>query len=128
MGQTFWATVPSASGGAFVAGVSPAMATLEGVIAEIAVTNIPILLTGEIGTGKETFARRIHELSMRRDGPLTRVACASVDAGQFLSGTGSNGNGNSGLGSIGTIFFDEISELDPACQRKLLYALPDGDR
>lgn len=97
------------------------MVTLEGVIAEIAATNIPILLAGEIGTGKETFARRIHELSIRRDGPLARVACASMSASQFLSEAETEGD------AVGTIFFDEISELDAACQRKLLYALPDGD-
>jgi two-component system response regulator AtoC len=125
MGQTSMATTPLAINGAFVAGVSPAMVTLESVVAQIAVTNIPILLSGEIGTGKETFAKRIHELSMRRDAPLVRVACASMDARQFLGDT--DLSTNSAWSNGGTIFFDEISELDAACQRKLLYALPDGD-
>jgi two-component system response regulator AtoC len=125
MGQTSMATIPLALNGVFVAGVSPAMVTLESVLAEIAVTNIPILLTGEIGTGKETFARRIHELSMRRDAPLIRVACASMDVRPFLGDV--DLNGDSMRSGSGTIFFDEISELDTACQRKLLYALPDGD-
>lgn len=126
MGHTSVATVALAIKGAFVAGVSPAMVTLESVVAGIAVTNLPILLTGEIGTGKETFARRIHELSMRRTGPLTRVACASMDTGHFPGDAELNGNGN-GAQDGGTIFFDEIGELDAACQQKLLCALPDGD-
>jgi two-component system response regulator AtoC len=117
------AQIPLATNGAFVVGVSPAMVTLESVVAEIAVTSLPILLTGEIGTGKETFARRIHELSTRRDAPLIRVSCASTDARQFLGYADLTADGN----GAGTIFFDEISELDAACQRKLLYALPDGD-
>ena len=127
MGQTSMATVSLAIKGAFVAGVSPAMVTFESVVAEIAVTNIPILLAGEIGTGKETFAKRIHELSVRRDAPLIRVACASMDARQFLGDADLNANGSVAWSNGGTIFFDEISELDAACQRKLLYALPDGD-
>jgi two-component system response regulator AtoC len=121
------ATIPLATEGAFVVGVSPAMVTLESVVAEIAVTNLPILLTGEIGTGKETFARRIHELSTRRDAPLIRVSCASTDARQFLGYADLTADGNGAWSNSGTIFFDEISELDAACQRKLLYALPDGD-
>jgi two-component system response regulator AtoC len=127
MAQTSIATIPLAINAAFVAGVGPAMVTFESVVAEIAVTNIPILLVGEIGTGKETFAKRIHELSMRRDAPLIRVACASMDARQFLGDADLNSNGSVAWSKGGTIFFDEISELDAACQRKLLYALPDGD-
>ena len=47
----------------FVGGMSAAMQTLENVVAEIALTNIPVLLVGESGTGKEMFAQRIHQLS-----------------------------------------------------------------
>jgi len=121
------ATIPLAINGAFVAGVSPAMVTFESVVAEIAATNIPILLTGEIGTGKETFAKRIHELSMRRGAPLIRVACASMDARQFLGDADLNSNGSVAWSNGGTIFFDEISELDAASQSYLLHALPDGE-
>lgn len=115
------------SKGSFVTSVSPAMTTIETVIAEIAATSIPILLTGEIGTGKETFARRTHELSMRGDYTLLRVACASMESSRFLAELGANQNKNGTTAAAETILFDEISELDPDCQRKLLYALPDGD-
>ena len=46
-------------------GTSPAMLTLEAVLSEIAPTNIPVLLVGECGTGKQMFAHRIHQLSER---------------------------------------------------------------
>jgi two-component system, NtrC family, response regulator AtoC len=113
----------------FLVGVSPAMLALESVVAEIAPTNIPILLVGEIGTGKETFALHIHQRSERREGPLAKIACASMKEESFAAelGLGANRNGGSAQDSVGTVLFDEISELSTACQRSLLYALPDGD-
>jgi two-component system, NtrC family, response regulator AtoC len=114
----------------FVGGMCPAMQTLESVIAEIAPTNIPVLLVGESGAGKEMFARRIHQLSANADEPLVKVACASVNLSNFASELGLNKTDISGEGFktlTGTVFFDEISELDAPCQRSLLYALPDGE-
>jgi two-component system response regulator AtoC len=113
----------------YVVGMSAVMQTLERVIAEIAQTNIPVLLVGESGTGKEMFALRIHQLSQRREMPLVRVACASLNPGTFPFELGLHSSSSDGSvrSTAGTVFFDEISELDSACQRKLLYALPDGD-
>jgi two-component system response regulator AtoC len=113
----------------FVSGVSPAMQTLEGVIAEIAPTSIPILLVGESGTGKEMFAHRVHRLSRNADKPLARISCAAMNPPSFAAELGLAGNGRSDVGrrEFGTIFFDEIGELDAVCQRNLLCALPDGD-
>src|ERR1700735_470447 len=114
----------------FVGGMCPAMQTLESVIVEIAPTNIPVLLVGESGAGKEMFARRIHQLSANADEPLVKVACASVNLSNFASELGLNKTDISGEGFktlTGTVFFDEISELDAPCQRSLLYALPDGE-
>ena len=121
------ATLGVGSDNAFVAGISPAMVTLANVISEIAATNIPILLVGEIGTGKETFARRIHELSRARDGVLTRVTCSSTNPERLLFDLGLDGNGDGARIRSGTVLLDEISELDAACQRKLVSLLPDGD-
>lgn len=115
------------SKGSFITSVSPAMTTIETAIAEIAATSIPILVTGEIGTGKETFAKRIHELSMRGEYSLLRVACASMESNRFWAELGANQNKNGTAVGAETILFDEISELNSDCQRKLLYALPDGD-
>ena len=115
----------------FVNGASPAILALEGVLAEIARTSIPVLLIGESGTGKQMFARRIHSLSTQGGETLTKIACASMTPEGFPAELGLNGNGNShgssSAGAAGTVFFDEVSELDAACQRILLYALPDGE-
>jgi two-component system, NtrC family, response regulator AtoC len=116
-----------AGGNGFVGGTSPAMLTLEAVASEIAHTNIPVLLVGECGTGKQMFAYRIHQLS-DRSGPLMKVSCAGLRAESFASEIGLDGNRESDYQrGAGTAFFDEISELDAACQRNLLYALPDGE-
>src|SRR5271154_2616120 len=74
----------------WITGASAAMQTLEGVIAEIAPTDIPVLLVGESGTGKEMFANRIHRLSRRCDEPLVRVSCASTNAEAFSAELGLN--------------------------------------
>ena len=113
----------------FVGSVSPAMHMLETVIGEIAPTDIPVLLVGESGTGKEMFASRVHLLSSRSDKPLVRISCGSTTCGPFLAGLGLtwDSDGDAAKGAAGTVFFNEISELDAACQRSLLYALPDGD-
>ncbi|MGA8223992.1 MAG: sigma 54-interacting transcriptional regulator [Candidatus Acidiferrales bacterium] len=116
-------------GRGFVSGMSPAMRTLENVIVEIASTNIPVLLIGECGTGKEMFAQRVHQLSQHGGAPLVRIACASMNFANFSAELGMNSRSKSEAlrGGGKTVFFDEISELDAACQRHLLYALPDGN-
>ena len=110
----------------FVAGLSPAMQTLEKVIAEIAPTNLPILFVGESGTGKEVFANRVHQLSGHCEEPLLKISCASMNPTILSAALRLNSNGSSANGTAGTVFFDEISELDAACQRNLLYALPES--
>jgi DNA-binding NtrC family response regulator len=114
--------------GGFVCGISPAMVTLEGVVSEIAATSIPVLIVGESGTGKQMFADRIHRLSGRSSEPLIKISCAAVNAESFATDLGLNGASRiDEEQAAGTAFFDEISELDPMCQRSLLYALPDGE-
>ena len=116
------------NGGEFVGGSSPAMLTLEAVVSEIAATNIPVLLVGESGTGKQMFAHRIHHLSGRSKEPLAKITCASMTPETFAAEIGLDGSGRVVEAEVaGTAFFDEISELDLMCQRSLLSALPDGD-
>jgi len=109
-------------------GMSPAMRTLESAIVEIASTDIPVLLIGECGTGKEMFAQRVHQLSRHSSEPMVRIACAGMNFGNFQKELGLNTDGHNEVkrSPVKTIFFDEIGELDSACQRQLLYALPDG--
>src|SRR5277367_6397175 len=113
----------------FVGGISPIMQALEGVVGEIAPTNIPVLLVGESGTGKEMFANRVHLLSGRGDQLLVRISCAAMNPTVFSAELGMNADGTGEPANVrfGTVFFDEISELDSVCQRNLLCALPDGD-
>jgi two-component system, NtrC family, response regulator AtoC len=112
----------------FVTGMCPAMQTLESVIAEIAPTNIPVLFLGESGTGKAMFAQRIHQLSTRSEEPLVTVSCAAMNPTLLSAELRLNASrdADAGVGTAGSVIFDEISELDSACQRNLLYALPDG--
>ena len=113
----------------FVSGTSRAMQMLESVIAEIAPTNIPVLLVGESGTGKELFANRLHRLSANGGKPLTRIPCAAMNSENFLAEIGLRGRGGTegAAYDFGTVFFDEVSELDSLCQRSLLCALPDDE-
>ena len=114
----------------FVGGICAAMQTLESVLAEIAATNIPVLLVGESGTGKAMFAHRLHSLSARSEERLVSITCAAMNPALLTAELELNTNGVVGIpsqeSSIGSVFFEEISELDAACQRSLLYALP-GD-
>ncbi len=109
---------------AYVPALSPAMRAVERVIADIAPTDIPVLLEGESGTGKEVVAAQIHRLSLRRNEPFTKLSCAALTP-EFFSGRARDGV--NGSGPVGIFLLDEISELDPACQPKLLHVLPEGD-
>jgi two-component system response regulator AtoC len=112
----------------FVTGMCPAMQTLESVVAEIAPTNLPVLFLGESGTGKAMFAQRLHRLSSRSEEPLLTISCAAMNPAELTAELqlGGGRDADLGVGASGSVIFDEISELDSACQRNLLYALPDG--
>ena len=113
----------------FVESASPAVRGLERIIEEIAPTDIPVLLVGESGTGKEVMALRIHQLSKRGNEPFHRVACTTLSPGILEAPLRENGEAEKRyeLLRAGTVLFDEVSELDEACQPKLLQFLPDGD-
>lgn len=113
----------------YVACVSAANQLLESVIRDIGPTDIPILIVGESGTGKEVLAHRIHRFSRHADEPLRKIACASTSNNLFaseLKKLAANGNGRRLQSGAGTLFFDEIGELESGCQRTLLNVLPDG--
>ncbi|HKW34972.1 MAG TPA: sigma 54-interacting transcriptional regulator [Candidatus Acidoferrum sp.] len=123
-------TVPSIrpSGAAFVRGHSPAIEALNSFVEEIALTSIPVLLTGESGTGKEVYGRMIHRLSQYGHIPLRKVSCRAVEQTELFAlklelRQGAKGSAN----GLGTLFLDNIDELDLENQRILLSILPDGE-
>lgn len=106
----------------FSAWASPAMRGIQSLMAEIASTDIPVLILGETGSGKEAVATQIHRLSARRDGPLTKVRCSALSAGELdllVRPAGNNREGNSPE-APGTVLLDEIAELGLICQAELL--------
>ena len=97
-------------------------------VAEIAKTDIPVLLMGESGTGKEIYARLIHRLSGLGEWPLKRVNCAAPDTERLLTQVQEEFHSGRGSAATGrTVFLDGVHELDLACQRVLLSLLPDGE-
>ena len=113
----------------YIAGISPEIQSVQKLIAEIAPTDIPVLLEGESGTGKEIAALQIHAMSRYRDHSFVKMSCAVFVPETFrtqLHGF-ENGNGEKGGNHAGTLFFDEISELDANCQRHLLQSFPEGN-
>ncbi len=99
--------------------------------------DVPVLLLGETGTGKEVIARAIHDRSARRDGPFIRVNCGAIppelidshlfghERGSFTGAVGTH-IGWFERADKGTLFLDEIGELPPAAQVRLLRVLQDG--
>lgn len=112
------------------AGLKPVMQR----VALVARTNIPILLLGETGTGKEVIARAIHEHSPRGEGPFIRVNCGAIppelidselfghERGAF-TGAASTRHGWFERADNGTLLLDEVGELPPAAQVRLLRVL-----
>jgi two-component system, NtrC family, response regulator AtoC len=111
----------------FVHGASPAMLALERTIADIASTNIPVLLVGESGTGKEVVALEIHRLSKHRNEPFVKCGCSGLTGDALAARLESaEGAADEELASRGTLFLDGINHLDPAAQGRLLHLLPDA--
>lgn len=120
-----------------VFGCSTAMQTIRKKVSKLAGTAVPVLIEGESGTGKEVLARHIHDRSPFREGPFVKVSCAAIpdsltesELFGFQKGafTGAHDSKPGRIESAhqGTLYLDEIAELDPARQAKLLQVLQDG--
>jgi two-component system response regulator AtoC len=103
----------------------------------IAKVDVPVLILGESGVGKEILARLIHQLSPRDQKPFVKVNCAALpaelleselfgyEAGAF-TGAAKSKPGKFELANHGTILLDELGEMNPVLQAKLLHVLQDG--
>lgn len=113
------------------------MAGIMEMIQQAAPTTVPVLITGESGSGKEVVAREIHHRSARAGGSFVKVNCAALPAtlleselfgyerGAFTGAVQSK-KAKFERAQNGTIFLDEIGEMDVAIQAKLLHVLQDG--
>lgn len=122
---------------AVVFGRTDAMQALRERMDKVASANVPVLIEGESGTGKDIVARMIHALSPWRTGPFVKVNCPAIpgtlleselfgyEKGAFTGAYGMK-PGRVEMAHRGTLFLDEISELDLALQSKLLQLLQDG--
>jgi two-component system response regulator AtoC len=121
----------------FLFSETPKMRAIEDVIDHVADTDITVLIRGESGTGKELVARTLYERSGRPHSPFIKVNCAALpselleselfgyEKGAF-TGAQRRKLGKFEVANGGTIFLDEISELKPGIQAKLLQVLQDG--
>jgi DNA-binding NtrC family response regulator len=121
-----------------IIGECPAILDVFDRVRRVAPADVTVLVLGESGTGKELVARAIHELSPRRDGPFVAVNCASIpenlieaelfgfEKGAFTGATQKK-QGLMEAAHGGTLFMDEIGELAPTVQSRLLRALQEGE-
>jgi DNA-binding NtrC family response regulator len=110
-------------------GRSKIMQEIQQAVQNVADASVPILLQGERGTGKEVIGREIHRRSRWQSGPFTKVEAATQTLPSRNQGIHSNRDsssrwwtfrGRSSNGARGTLFFDDIDDLDPVLQAKLL--------
>ena len=121
-----------------IIGKSKNIVDLAQIVQKVAVTRTTVLILGESGTGKELFARAIHNLSSRKQYPFVPINCAAIpkalleselfghEKGAF-TGAEARKLGKFELADKGTIFLDEIGDMDLAIQAKLLRAIEEGE-
>jgi len=119
-------------------GDSPPMVRLRGLIERAAPSDLPILITGENGAGKELVAQAVHDLSPRGSQPFVKMNCAAIpselveselfghEKGAF-SGASTLHRGRFEQADGGTLFLDEIGDMPTSMQAKLLRVLQDGE-
>ena len=121
-----------------IVGSSPPLLNALHEVERVAPTDTTVLLLGETGTGKELFARAVHEGSRRRERPLVKLNCGAIphqlieselfghERGAFTGATQKR-EGRFALADRGTLFLDEIGELPLELQPKLLRVLQEGE-
>ena len=120
-----------------IVGKSEALQQVISLVKRAAACDSRVLITGESGTGKELVAKAIHHNSARAAGPFVPVNCAAIPQGLIESelfghrkgaftGAHANRPGSFVLADHGTLFLDEVGDMDPMVQAKVLRALDDG--
>jgi two-component system response regulator AtoC len=116
---------------------SPQMLKIRQQVLQIAPVDVPVFISGESGVGKEVIARMVHLRSLRRVQPFVKVNCAALpgelleselfgyEQGAFTGAVRAK-PGKFEIANKGTIFLDEIAEMSPHLQAKLLHVLQDG--
>src|SRR5215470_1865120 len=94
--------------------ISPSMKAVEAVVRDLAHSSVPVLLLGERGTGKRTIAQRIHRSSDRPQHEFLDLTCAGLKPQELEPGKYKGGI---------TLYLDEIGDLTPECQERLLEVL-----
>ena len=121
-------------GEAVFIGESPPVKALMDRITKVAPTELTVLILGETGTGKDLLARMIHGLSACKDGPFVKINCAAIPANLLeselfgyergaFSGASKRQKGKFQMAQCGTLFLDEVGELDVGLQAKILQAI-----
>lgn len=130
------AEIEHVEGDYFLVAASPAMHAIRRQVTQIARVDVPVLMLGESGTGKEVIARLIHKMSLRSHRTFLKVNCAAVpselleselfgfEPGAFTGAVRAK-PGKFELCNHGTMLLDEIAEMSPALQAKLLHVLQD---
>jgi DNA-binding NtrC family response regulator len=121
-----------------IIGTSRNILDVAQIVQKVAATKTTVLILGESGTGKELFARAIHNLSSRKHYPFVPINCAAIpkalleselfghEKGSF-TGADARKMGKFELADKGTIFLDEIGDMDLSIQAKLLRAIEEGE-
>ncbi len=121
-----------------IIGNSPVLEQVLKIVDKVAPTETTVLVTGESGTGKELIVRQLHNNSLRNDKPLVPINCGAIPAdlleselfghekGAFTHAVRSRA-GRFELANGGTVFLDEIGELDPQLQVKILRAIQEKE-
>ena len=103
----------------FVGGIGPSVRAVEGVIRELAQSDVPVLLLGERGAGKHTTAQRIHEMSGRHGQAFRVLPCVFLKPEELKWLVAVHGTSK----AEGTAFLKELADLDADCQAQLLQVL-----